>query len=81
MGDARKKAGWKTWVIRGAQAVVAALVVFFVYRSVSAQLEKSRFLELRFSLGYLIAAWVVIALYYLLIRREEQDHGNSRIGL
>jgi uncharacterized membrane protein YbhN (UPF0104 family) len=66
VSDARTKTSWKTWAVRGAQALVAALIVLFVYRSVSAQLEKSRFLELHFSLGYLLAAWAVIALYYLL---------------
>lgn len=66
MSEARSSRSWKTWALRGAQALVAVLVVFFVYRSVSEQLEKSRFLELRFSLGYLLASWVAIAAYYLL---------------
>lgn len=66
MSDAPARTGWKTWAVRGAQVLVAVLIVFFVYRSVSAQMEKSRFLELHFSLGYLLAAWAVIALYYLL---------------
>lgn len=66
MPDGSARAGWRTWAMRGAQALVAVLVVFFVYRSVSVQLAKSRFLELHFSAGYLVAAWAVIALYYLL---------------
>jgi uncharacterized membrane protein YbhN (UPF0104 family) len=66
VSDAGARAGWKTWAVRGAQALVAVLVIYFVYRSVSTQIEQSRFLELHFTLGYLLAAWVAIAAYYLL---------------
>lgn len=66
MAPGSRGAGWRRWAVPAAQVVVAALVVYFVYRSVSAQLAKSRFLELHFSLGYLVAAWVAIAAYYLL---------------
>lgn len=57
---------WRKWALRGAQLVLTAVVLYFVWRSVSTQLATSRFLELRFSPLYLIAAWAVIACYYLL---------------
>jgi hypothetical protein len=66
VSDGPAKSRWTTWALRGAQGLVAVLVVFFLYRSVSTQWEKSHFLDLRFSLGYLLAAWAVIGLYYLL---------------
>ncbi len=56
----------RRWLIRGGQTVLAVAIAYFVYRSVSVQLASSRFLELRFSPGYLAAAWAVIACYYLL---------------
>jgi uncharacterized membrane protein YbhN (UPF0104 family) len=59
-------APWRTWALRGAQAILAAAVAYFVWRAVSAQLATSRFLELRFSPVYLVAAWAVLACYYLL---------------
>jgi uncharacterized membrane protein YbhN (UPF0104 family) len=52
--------------MRGAQTLLAAAVVYFVWRAVSTQLATSRFLELHFSPLYLVAAWVVLACYYLL---------------
>lgn len=66
MPEPKAGAGWKRWALRGAQALVAVLIVYFVYSSVSTQLAKSRFLELRFSLGFLVASWLVIGVYYLL---------------
>lgn len=60
------RAGWKKWAVRGAQAVLAVAIAYFVYRSVSTQLSTSKFLELHFSPIYLVAAWAAIALYYML---------------
>jgi glycosyltransferase 2 family protein len=60
------RGGWRHWAVRAAQAVVAVVVIFFVYRSMSAQLSTSNFLTLHFSPWYLAASWAMIAAYYLL---------------
>ncbi len=57
---------WRTWGLRGAQVLLAVVIAYFVYKSVSTQLATSRFLELRFSPLFLAAAWVLIACYYLM---------------
>lgn len=48
------------------QTILGAAIAYFIYRSVSTQLDKSNFLTLKFSPAYLIASWVVICAYYLL---------------
>ena len=64
--DARPSRAWLKWASRAAQVVLAVVIVYFVYVSVATQLRKSNFLALHFSIGYLVASWVVIGLYYVL---------------
>ncbi len=65
MVDERARDAWKRWGLRLAQSALAVAVLYFVYRAVSGQLSSSRFFALHFSVGYLIASWIVIAAYYL----------------
>jgi hypothetical protein len=57
---------WRGPLLLAARAVLAVAIGYFVWQAVSAQVERSRFLELRFSFGYLVAAWAVLFVYYLL---------------
>ncbi|HEX9092459.1 MAG TPA: lysylphosphatidylglycerol synthase domain-containing protein [Coriobacteriia bacterium] len=57
---------WRRPLLVAARLALAVAIVYFVWRAVAGQLERSRFLELHFSFGYLAAAWAVLVVYYLL---------------
>lgn len=64
-GRARRPSA-ASWPLRAARAALLLVVAYFAYGAVARQLAASRFLELHFSLPHLLAAWAVIACYYLL---------------
>ena len=63
-GAAAPRRPWRRRAIVAAEVVALAVVGVFAYRSLSGRLGASGFLHLRFSLPYLLAAWLFLFGYY-----------------
>jgi glycosyltransferase 2 family protein len=55
----------RRWLVRGAQVLLAVGIIYFAWQSLRGSFERSGFASLHFSLGYLLAAWAVLLVYYL----------------